>query len=297
MKRPAIFFDRDNTLIVSDGYLGDPEKVVLMDGAATAIARARAMGFATITVSNQSGVARGMFDEEAVEAVNRRVDEMLSSANAAAVIDRHEYCPYHPEATVEAYRQDSELRKPKPGMILAAAQALALDLNRSWMVGDAPRDIEAGRAAGCRTVLFKDPKLAESPAANERLTVAPDTIVGSLNDAMDFIQQHAAGHSNPEPPAEPVPPPAAQPVSDGSLARLESVSQLILTELRKRNEHHDFADFSVSKLMAGIVQVLAMAVLFVAYLNRANNNFAGLMLTAIFMQLLTIALLLMGKQK
>ena len=82
MKRPAIFFDRDNTLIVSDGYLGDPEKVVLTDGAPTAIARARAMGFATVTVSNQSGVARGMFDEEAVEAVNRKIDELLRSANA-----------------------------------------------------------------------------------------------------------------------------------------------------------------------------------------------------------------------
>ena len=78
MKRPAVFFDRDNTLIVSDGYLGDPEKVVLMDGAADAVARARQLGFATVIVSNQSGVARGMFEEDAVHAVNERIDEMLS---------------------------------------------------------------------------------------------------------------------------------------------------------------------------------------------------------------------------
>src|SRR5689334_19901354 len=126
MKRPAIFFDRDNTLIVSDGYLGDPDKVVLMDGAADAVARARSLGFATVICSNQSGVARGMFDEEAVNRVNRKIDQLLQMANRAAVIDRHEFCPFHPEASVDKYRQDSESRKPKPGMILAAADKLAL---------------------------------------------------------------------------------------------------------------------------------------------------------------------------
>src|SRR5437660_176182 len=128
MKRPAVFFDRDNTLIANDGYLGDPAKVQLIDGAADTIARCRALGFAVITVSNQSGVARGMFDEEAVGAVNRRMDELLQAANAGAIIERHEICPFHPEASVEQYCQESALRKPKPGMILAAAGALELDL-------------------------------------------------------------------------------------------------------------------------------------------------------------------------
>jgi D-glycero-D-manno-heptose 1,7-bisphosphate phosphatase len=174
MKRPAVFFDRDNTLIVSDGYLGDPDKVVLMDGAADAIARARQLGFATVIVSNQSGVARGMFEEDAVHAVNERLDEMLRDQNEHAIIDRHEFCPYHPEATVERYRQDSDLRKPKAGMILRAADALALDLERSWLVGDAPRDIEAGKAAGCRTILFTPPGVAVGPPARESSGVNPD---------------------------------------------------------------------------------------------------------------------------
>src|SRR5688572_33495600 len=117
MKRPAVFFDRDNTLIASDGYLGDPDKVALMEGAASAVARARELGFATVIVSNQSGVARGIFDEDAVHAVNARLDELLAAANPHAVIDRHEFCPFHPEATVERYRQDSDLRKPGCGMI------------------------------------------------------------------------------------------------------------------------------------------------------------------------------------
>ena len=139
MKRPAVFFDRDNTLIVSDGYLGNPAKVRLIEGAADAVARARSIGYATVVFSNQSGVARGLFDEQAVHAVNGRLDELLHDLNQAAVIDRHEFCPFHPEATVEAYRQESDLRKPRPGMILQAAEKLALDLPRSWAIGDAPR--------------------------------------------------------------------------------------------------------------------------------------------------------------
>src|SRR5699024_11142835 len=117
MKRPAVFFDRDNTLIANDGYLGDPAGVRLIEGAPEAVARVRGLGFATVTFSNQPGVARGMFGEEAVHAVNSRLDELLHDANPEAIIDRHEFCPFHPEATVERYKSDSDLRKPKPGMI------------------------------------------------------------------------------------------------------------------------------------------------------------------------------------
>src|SRR4051794_33137841 len=192
MKRPAVFFDRDNTLIVSDGYLGDPDRVVLVDGAPEAVARVREMGFAAGVFSNQSGVARGMFGEDAVYAVNHRMDELLHEENPAATIDRHEFCPFHPDAPVEKYRQDSDLRKPHPGMIHQAARTLDLDLSRSWVVGDAPRDIEAGHAAGLRTVLLKVPGLPPSVALSERLRVEPDFVAASLREAVDFIEQHRA---------------------------------------------------------------------------------------------------------
>src|SRR5687767_6705191 len=187
VRRPAIFFDRDNTLIVSDGYLSDPNKVVLVDDAAEAVAKARQLGFVVVVFSNQSGVARGMFGEEAVWAVNTRLNELLKAAKGTATIALHEYCPYHPEAKVEKYRQDSPLRKPKPGMILAAADKLKLDLGRSWVIGDAPRDIEAGRAAGCRTILYKNPALTPSPAALEAAKVEPDFVASSLSEAMEII--------------------------------------------------------------------------------------------------------------
>ncbi|HEX3357196.1 MAG TPA: HAD-IIIA family hydrolase, partial [Tepidisphaeraceae bacterium] len=147
MKRPAVFFDRDNTLIIGNDYIGDPDDVVLMQGAADAISRTRALGYATVVISNQSGVARGMFTEADVRAVNMRLEDYLLEENPNAVIDRQEFCPFHPDGVVERYRRDSDLRKPKPGMIIKAAELLKLDLSRSWVIGDAPRDIEAGHAA------------------------------------------------------------------------------------------------------------------------------------------------------
>ncbi len=351
MRRPAVFFDRDNTLIVGNDYLGDPDGVKLVAGAAPAVAKCRSMGYATVVVSNQSGVARGMFDEEAVRACNARMDQLLLDHNPAAVIDRHEYCPFHPDAKIDAYRQDSFLRKPKPGMILAAADAMALDLARSWVVGDAPRDVAAGKAAGCRTILIVDPSLAASPAAKEPATTKPDFTVSTLIEAVEIItrqMQHSprpapgsislpaaaspvtttALQASPAPSSpvksEPTDPPARQvhvksappahapvnPRRDAvqvkrepasapiDLSRLELVSQQILVELKKLNEaRHD--DFSISKLIAGIVQVLAVAALILAYfLYRTDMpTLISWLLAAIFLQIFTVSLLIMSRQK
>jgi D-glycero-D-manno-heptose 1,7-bisphosphate phosphatase len=311
MKRPAIFFDRDNTLIVSDGYLGDPGKVVLTNGAADAVARARSLGFATVVVSNQSGVARGMFSEDDVDAVNRRMEELLLQGNRSAVIDRHEFCPFHPEATVELYRQDSDQRKPKPGMILSAAQKLALDLPRSWVIGDAPRDIEAGKAAGCRAILLQSPELAPSPAASDDTSAAPDAVVTSLKDALDLVERemnHRDDGDKPSPmriaqtetrrakPQAADTAPATQPPSS---TRVEQLTEQILIELRKLTAQDHVTDFSVSKLLAGITQVVALAAAFLVYIYyREDTYFASLlMLLAIYLQVLTVALMVMGRQR
>ncbi|MGA2229855.1 MAG: HAD-IIIA family hydrolase [Tepidisphaeraceae bacterium] len=191
MKPAAVFFDRDNTLIVNDGYLGDPNGVILVAGAAAAIARAHERGFLVVTVSNQSGVAKGLFTEEAVSAVNGRMEQLLLRENPRATIDRNEFCPFHPQAIIDRYRMDSDLRKPKPGMILRAARALDIDLSRSWLIGDAPRDIAAGKAAGCRTILLRLPGIPTSGAVNEDM-VAPDFNATSLAEAMEFVSRDAA---------------------------------------------------------------------------------------------------------
>jgi D-glycero-D-manno-heptose 1,7-bisphosphate phosphatase len=307
MKRPAIFFDRDNTLIVSDGYLGDPTGVRLIPGAADAIARARQLGYATVVVSNQSGVARGMFTETAVRNVNARLDDLLKKQNQAAVIDRHEFCPYHPDGLVERYRIDSDLRKPKPGMIIQAAEALALDLSRSWVIGDAPRDIEAGHAAGCRTILFSDPSLPRSPAAAEKSPVEPEHTCSTLAQALDYIQQHPPPTSEEKPAgtdpipmpssaAEPATPPSEGRTDPSPLARIEAQLERIAQELRRSGDTKQ--DFSVSKLLAGIVQVVVLAVLFVAYLNRGEPTaLLNVLVLGLLLQTLTIALLIMSRQR
>jgi D-glycero-D-manno-heptose 1,7-bisphosphate phosphatase len=289
MKRPAVFFDRDNTLIVSEGYVSDPAEVKLVSGAAEAVARARKLGFATVVVSNQSGVARGMFDEKAVCAVNAKIDELLRQSNLTAVIDRHEFCPYHPEGTVEEYRSESERRKPKPGMILEAARALALDLSRSWLIGDAPRDIEAGHAAGCATILLKQSDLAQSPAASEPGMVEPDFVAGSLDEALDLIERATSG-----PTPAPVSVPSAPQRGNDQLTHLVRLAEQILAEIKRRDELTTL-EFSITKLLAGVMQIVALAVLFVAYLNRSEQQSMALMGAAVFLQLFTIALLLMGK--
>jgi D-glycero-D-manno-heptose 1,7-bisphosphate phosphatase len=195
MNQPAVFFDRDNTLIINGGYLGDPNQVVLMPGAADAVARARALGFAVVTISNQSGVARGLFDETAVQAVDLRMDQLLLAENPVASIDLHLYCPYHPDAVLPAYRMESDLRKPAPGMILLAAKKLGLDLQKSWVIGDGHRDVEAGKNAGCRTILFVPPGISASPAATAKQVVKSDFLATALRQAMDYIhQENSRGH-------------------------------------------------------------------------------------------------------
>lgn len=181
---PAVFLDRDGTIIADTGFVARPEQVHLMPGAAHAIHAFRQAGFKVVVASNQSGVARGLFDEPAVRSVNDRVQAQLREHGAE--VDAFYYCPYldGPEAVVEAYRRPSEWRKPAPGMLLAAAEDLHLDLKRSWMIGDAARDVEAGRRAGCRTVLIRRPGAGNGETS---LGDAPDGVAGSLAEAAEFI--------------------------------------------------------------------------------------------------------------
>jgi histidinol-phosphate phosphatase family protein len=326
MKRPAIFFDRDNTLILNDGYLGDPSKVVLAPGAAAAVAKARSLGYATVVISNQSGVARGMFDEDAVHAVNAQMDQMLVAEHPSAVIDRHEFCPYHPEGTVQPFAQESLRRKPKPGMILDAARTLALDLSRSWVIGDAARDVEAGKAAGCKTILVKDSSIAASPAASEEVRQSPDFTASNLGEAIEHIaknpieaappmefESHGSGDATRVVAgnratigrlAQPIRPAtgAGEPGASmprhpqTSSPRMEAMLDQVLTELRRRREQPE-QEFSVSKLLAGIVQVLAVAVMVRALIEQSGHNLIPSLLVSLILQTMTIALLIMSRQR
>ncbi|HEX7086786.1 MAG TPA: HAD family hydrolase [Vicinamibacterales bacterium] len=151
--RPAVFLDRDGTLIEERGYLHDPDRVALFPATAPAIVRLRAAGFAIVVVTNQAGVARGLFGEDAVRRVHARLDALLGPAGAAP--DAYYYCPHHPDGAVEAYRRVCACRKPAPGMIERAARDLGLDVVRSFVVGDKWIDVELANRAGARGMLVR----------------------------------------------------------------------------------------------------------------------------------------------
>lgn len=142
--KPCIFFDRDGTLIEERHYLSDPAQVALVPGAAEAVRRAREAGFLAVVLTNQSGVGRGYFRMEDVEAVHRRMEELLAASGAE--LDAIYVCPHAPE-------EDCPCRKPRTGLVERAARDLEIDLSRSWMIGDKPADIELARNAGMRSVL------------------------------------------------------------------------------------------------------------------------------------------------
>ena len=152
MKRPAIFFDRDGVLNEDSGYVFEIGQLKWIEGAREAVKLANDAGYFVFVVTNQSGVARGFYEETHVEALHQWMQDDL--AKIGAHIDAFEYCPYHPEAAIERYRQASPRRKPAPGMINELLGRFPVDVSRSILIGDKPTDLEAAQAAGIRGYLF-----------------------------------------------------------------------------------------------------------------------------------------------
>jgi len=148
--QPGILLDRDGTIIVDHGYVGSVDQVEFLDGAPDAIARFNRAGIPVAVVTNQAGVARGLYGIDDVARVHQHIQAHLQDYGAR--IDLFLYCPYHPAGIVEAFARTSEDRKPGPGMANAAASALNLDLTASWVVGDRPEDIGLAKAVGASAV-------------------------------------------------------------------------------------------------------------------------------------------------
>jgi D-glycero-D-manno-heptose 1,7-bisphosphate phosphatase len=184
----AVFLDRDGIIcdLVVDPSSGTPESpyraedVRILDGVSAALEALAGAGMILVVASNQPAAAKGIATPEALAEVHRRVVELLGPSRGS--ISAWRYCYHHPDARDPLLRE-CECRKPKPGMLRDAARDLALDLERSWMVGDADRDIEAGAAAGCRTALV------EHGASNHRRTGAsrPTLCAGDLATATGAI--------------------------------------------------------------------------------------------------------------
>jgi rfaE bifunctional protein nucleotidyltransferase chain/domain len=179
--RPAVFLDRDGTLIVDVGYPREPEQVRLIPGCARALAALKELGFALVVVSNQSGVGRGLVSADEAERVHRRFTEVL--AEQGVVVDGVYYCPHAPE-------DGCACRKPSPELLLRAAAELELCLPRSFMIGDKPSDTEAGREAGCRTILLRAGSVSDGPQAVAHVSgseAEPDRVVSSWEEALHYL--------------------------------------------------------------------------------------------------------------
>lgn len=155
--RACVFLDRDGTLNVDVGYAHRPDQLVLVADVASSLAALRRAGLLLIVVTNQSGVARGFYSEAELVRFHECLDQELGPEAAP---DAYYYCPYHPDALVPAYRQDSPLRKPDIGMFERARADFPIDVQRSFMIGDTSGDMEFARRAGLRAILVA-PKTGE----------------------------------------------------------------------------------------------------------------------------------------
>ncbi|MGH2854479.1 MAG: D-glycero-alpha-D-manno-heptose-1,7-bisphosphate 7-phosphatase [Solirubrobacteraceae bacterium] len=193
---PAVFLDRDGVLNegVPDpdsGALESPLGVAdvrLLPGAAAAVRELARAGYALVCVSNQPAAAKGKATVAELLAVHERVLELLAREDAR--IDASYLCPHHPEGVVAALSGPCPCRKPAPGMLLAAADTLGLDLGASWLLGDTDTDVSAGSAAGCRTVLIEYPGSAHKRAGE----ASPDLLAADLAGGVArLLDQRARG--------------------------------------------------------------------------------------------------------
>ena len=185
----AVFLDRDGTLLDELGYLARAEDVRLYPGAGAAVRRLSEAGFLLVVVTNQSGIARGLFGEAELARVHARLAQEL--AQDGARLDLVLHCPHHPDHGRSPLRARCECRKPEPGLFLEAARRLSIDLARSWSIGDSARDIEAARRAGVHEHVLV--ATGKGRATQEEL--APDArahlhLARDLSGAVELILAH-----------------------------------------------------------------------------------------------------------
>lgn len=183
----AVFLDKDGTLIDDIPYNVDPALLTLARNAGPALRLLRALGYRLYVVSNQSGVARGLFDEAALAPLFTRLEALL--ADEGVTLDGMFWCPHHPQGVIAPYALECVCRKPRPGMLLRAAARDGVCLAASWMVGDILDDVEAGRRAGCRTALIDNGNETEWLLSPQRL---PDLYAPDLLAAAQGIARQAA---------------------------------------------------------------------------------------------------------
>jgi D-glycero-D-manno-heptose 1,7-bisphosphate phosphatase len=187
MNRGGVFLDRDGTINHEVDFLRSPDQLRLLDGSAGAIRELNEGGWRVFVITNQSGIARGLLTECQLADVHTKLLAELKSHGAS--VDAIYYCPHHPDYGEPPYRLDCDCRKPKPGMLMRAAKEFQIDLNQSFVVGDRMLDIQAGNAAGARSVLVLTGYGNEELKLCRENGVPIDHIARNLAEAVRHIQQ------------------------------------------------------------------------------------------------------------
>jgi D-glycero-D-manno-heptose 1,7-bisphosphate phosphatase len=332
MPNRAVFLDRDNTIIEDPGYVSNPGAVKLLPGVELAIKSFAQAGFKVVVVTNQSAVARGLVTEETLDEIHNEMRRQLSAKGAR--IDGLYYCPFHPDGTVDAYAIDSDLRKPKPGMLIKAGREMDIELSNSWMIGDSTRDVEAGKRAGCHTIRIRRPKPAQGdtgqgPEADfdvrnlvdaarivmrevKKPSLSPAESAPSPSTRPGILEPEAMTAKTPTPDpsggsASAAPSPRrkyAPPVADEQqryedLPPEEQIANAILQQVRQSGGYEPVEPerFSLSKLFAGVIQVLAVAALLyvLSILLAGGDELAGVLwaLVAIVLQIMALTFYIM----
>lgn len=190
MKRRAVFFDRDGTLIHNVPYSGNPDGVHFFEGVSAALTNLKNSGYALVIVTNQSGVARGKITEEDVAKVHAKIQKLIISEGGPE-FDGIYYCPHHSEGVVPEYTMCCDCRKPAPGMIYRAEEELNLDLSNSWMIGDHYHsDMLLGLRLGMRTIFFDSRGVNEKPPGVFAITASYPELVKIIATAGEIGNEY-----------------------------------------------------------------------------------------------------------
>ena len=337
MSEKAIFLDRDDTLIEDPGYINDPEQVKLLEGVPEALIQLKNLGYKLIIVTNQSAVAHGIVTEKVLGEIHNRLKQLLADKNA--FLDQIYYCPYHPEGVVQKYRKESNSRKPSPGMLLKAADEMDIDLGQSWCIGNSSRDIEAGLRAGCKTILIDMPPShqRQPPSSASLAGVNPDYRAVNIKEAVNIIKKHLRSSSEQQKEAQHIPvsqtepapqheesteqsevqqsvpefqepeiknteQPKQQSEPEVSMDKTQELLSSILGQLKSMQRTEMFGEFSIMRLMAGILQIvvlfcLLVTVWFLMSPERQDNLVFIALGFAVVFQLMTLTFYIMQGKK
>lgn len=184
MSQRAVFLDRDGTLVEEAGYLDRLERLIFFPYSVDAVRLLNRAGFAVIIVTNQAGIARGIFKEAFVAEAHDHISKRLTAGGAR--IDAFYYCPHHPDAVLDEYRQSCDCRKPQSGLFTRAAAEHDLALADSFIVGDRWHDLEAGQRVGARGVLVRT-GYGRTEEASPKPHVKPSAVVNNVMEAVSWI--------------------------------------------------------------------------------------------------------------